>query len=79
MELNEIKLYLKIDGAEEDNLIIMNQAVAEEYLKDAGVKRNYNKATYKMAVLEIIKQLDERNSIDCETLNPLINQLQLGV
>lgn len=79
MELDEIKLYLRIDGEDEDMLLMMNQTVAEEYLKDAGIIQNYNKATYKMAVLEIMKQLYERNSIDCEALNPLINQLQLGV
>ena len=39
MDLEELKLFLRIDGNEEDSLIKSLQAAAEEYLTDAGIMK----------------------------------------
>ena len=54
ISLDEIKVYLKIDSYEEDDLLTDLKDVSECYLEDAGIKKNYNKATYKICVLMLI-------------------------
>ncbi|MBE6043546.1 MAG: phage gp6-like head-tail connector protein [Clostridium thermopalmarium] len=50
MELDELKLFLRVDGEEEDELIQGLQLAAEEYLINAGVNKDYSKELYKLAV-----------------------------
>lgn len=50
MELDELKLFLRVDGEEEDELIQCLQLAAEEYLINAGVNKDYSKELYKLAV-----------------------------
>lgn len=49
MELEELKLFLRIDGGEEDTLIQGLQLGAEEYLLNAGINKDYSKELYKLA------------------------------
>jgi uncharacterized phage protein (predicted DNA packaging) len=50
LELDELKLFLRVDGEEEDELIQGLQLAAEEYLINAGVNKDYSKELYKLAV-----------------------------
>ena len=43
MSLEEIKLFLKVDHEDEDEFIQGLQLSAEEYLSNAGIKKDYNK------------------------------------
>ena len=43
MDLEELKLFLRIDGEEEDSFIEGLQIAAEEYLTNAGIKKDYTK------------------------------------
>lgn len=54
MELNEIKSYLKIDFDDDDRLILDLLSAAEEYLANAGVKKNYKSNLYKLALRILI-------------------------
>lgn len=54
MELEEIKIYLRIDFAEDDKFILSLQGAAEEYLKNAGVRVGYENDLYKTAVKMLI-------------------------
>lgn len=49
MKLEELKLYLRIDGTEDDDLLIALQDGAVDYLKNAGVAESSN-ALYGLAV-----------------------------
>ena len=50
MNIEELKLFLRIDDNEEDNLIQGLQLSAEEYLNNAGINKDYSKELYKLAV-----------------------------
>lgn len=50
MNLEEIKLWLRVDSDEENNLIIGLQFAAEQYLNNAGIKKDYNNELYKLAI-----------------------------
>lgn len=50
MNLEDLKLFLRIDDYEEDDLIRGLQLSAEEYLNNAGVKKDYSKELYKLAI-----------------------------
>ena len=50
MNLDEIKLFLRVDGNEEDTLIQSLQLAGEEYLANAGVNKDYTKELYKLAI-----------------------------
>lgn len=54
MDLQEIKEYLRIDGDEEDNLLVGLQLAAEKYLENAGITKDYDNALYKLAVKLIV-------------------------
>lgn len=88
MELDEIKLYLKIDGEYEDALLDTMKLTAEEYLLGAGIQSNYDKKTYKLAILMLISHWYTNRSLVNENgraqieipfgVRPLIQQLQLN-
>lgn len=50
MDREEIKLYLRVDGPEDDSLITALQMSAEEYLINEGVNEDYTKELYKLAI-----------------------------
>lgn len=54
MELEEIKMYLRVDFSEDDKFILSLQGAAEEYLKNAGIKVEYENNLYKTAVKMLI-------------------------
>lgn len=67
MELGEIKMYLKIDGNEEDTLLSMFKEVAEEYLLNAGIETDYNSKAYKLLVLMLISHWYTNRSLSSES------------
>lgn len=55
MELKEIKEYLRVDF-EEDDILLQNLIyAAEEYLLNAGIKKDYSKSLYKLAISLLVK------------------------
>ncbi|HEY5576211.1 MAG TPA: head-tail connector protein [Clostridiaceae bacterium] len=50
MELEELKLFLRVDGTEEDALISSLQLAAEVYLANAGVVKDYANDLYTLVV-----------------------------
>ena len=79
MKLEEIKLYCRIDGDDEDNLLEMFKSAAEEYLKGAGIPVKYDDYTYKLTILSMIRYYyDERVSSGApDKCSDAIIQLQL--
>jgi uncharacterized phage protein (predicted DNA packaging) len=49
-ELEELKLFLRIDGSEDDMLLTLLMAGAKEYLANAGVPES-DGSLYKLAVM----------------------------
>lgn len=64
MDLDEIKLFLKIDYEEEDILIQGLQVSAEEYLANAGIIKDYRKELYKLAIKILISHWYENRFIE---------------
>lgn len=54
MELEDLKLYLRVDGTDEDTLIGSLQVGAETYLTNAGITVDYSNDLYKLAVKMLI-------------------------
>lgn len=87
MDLDELKLFLKVDGTDLDVVLTGYQAAAEEYLQNAGVIKNYSNALYKIIITAVVGLfLENPNlvlvgngtaSLDI-TLNGLIAQLRLS-
>lgn len=63
MNVDELKLYLRIDGTEEDILIQGLQLAAEEYMTNAGVNKDYTKELYKLAIKLLVSHWYENRSI----------------
>lgn len=82
MDLIEIKLYLKIDGNDEDTLLQSFQIAAEEYLENAGVYKDYTRELYKLAVKLLIAHWHENREVIGKeqklafSLSSMINQLK---
>lgn len=64
MDLEELKLFLRIDGEEEDLLIEGLQFAAEEYLTNAGIKMDYTKELYKLAIKILISHWYENRHVE---------------
>lgn len=62
MEITEIKLYLRIDGDDEDELLESLKLAAEEYLLNADIQKDYTKELYKLAVKILITSWYENRS-----------------
>lgn len=77
MELEELKLFLRVDGNEEDSLIKSLQAAAEEYLTDAGIMKNYNKEKYKLAVKILVNHWYENRAV--ETIGKNVSKIAFGL
>lgn len=63
MEIEELKLFLRIDGAEEDALIQGLQLASEEYLLNAGITKDYSKKLYKLAIKLLVGHWYENRNI----------------
>lgn len=64
MDLTEVKLFLKVDHEEEDEFIQGLQLSAEEYLTNAGIKKDYNKELYKLAIKMLISHWYDNRSVE---------------
>ena len=89
MTLSDVKLYLRVDGDAEDNLITQLMSVADGYMSDAvtnystyyGNDDGYT-ARADMAKLAIIADLYENRNVETpqsfsRTVQSIINQLNL--
>ena len=64
MELDDIKLFLRIDGSDEDVLIQALQFAAEEYMANAGVIKNYEKFLYSLSIKILVGHwYENRNAV----------------
>ena len=87
MDLDELKLFLKVDGNDLDVNLTGYQLAAEKYLENAGVIKDYTNALYKIVVTMIVGTFLENPSLVAGngnigslniTLSALIAQLRLG-
>lgn len=73
MELDEIKLYLRLDTDDEDELLSSLQLSAEEYLLNAGIEKDYEKQLYKLAVKLLISNwYENRNPVSTGSISKKI-------
>ncbi|WP_332856815.1 head-tail connector protein [Clostridium paraputrificum] len=77
MELEELKLFLRIDGEEEDTLIKGLQVGAEEYLTNAGIAKDYEKELYKLAIRILVSHWYENRSV--ETVGKNVSKIAFGL
>lgn len=63
MELEEIKLFLRVDSDDEDTLIQDMQSAAEIYLLNAGVTQTYDNKLYCLVVKMLITHWYENRSV----------------
>lgn len=56
MDLNEVKLYLRLDTDDEDELILELISAAEMYLESSGVFPDYTNPQYKLAVKMLVSE-----------------------
>lgn len=87
MDLIELKKFLKVDGSDLDTVLTGYQLAAEIYLQNAGVKKDYDNALYKIVITIFVGTLLENPSlivtgtitgeVKSVTLNVLIAQLRL--
>ncbi|MGG7057607.1 head-tail connector protein [Clostridium tertium] len=77
MNIDDLKLFLKIDDYEEDNLIQALQLSAEEYLTNAGIKKDYTKELYKLAIKILVSHWYENRSV--ETVGKNVSKIAFGL
>lgn len=77
MNLEELKLFLKIDDNEEDILIEGLQLSAEEYLINAGIKKDYTKELYKLAIKILVSHWYENRAV--ETIGKNVSKIAFGL
>ncbi|MET3507038.1 head-tail connector protein [Halalkalibacter oceani] len=72
------KIYLRIDGAEDDQTLGFLLDAAKEYLVDAGVKEQPESKTYQLAVLLLVSHWYENRQavVVGQTSKQLENSLQ---
>lgn len=64
MDLEEVKLYIKVDSDEDDELIRELIVSAENYLLNAGIKVDYNNPQYKTAVKMLVADWYDQRGIN---------------
>lgn len=64
MDLEELKLFLKIDYDEDDSLLNGLKLSAEEYLTNAGIKKDYSKELYKLAIKILVSHWYENRAVE---------------
>ncbi|WP_291648934.1 head-tail connector protein [Clostridium sp.] len=77
MDLEELKLFLRIDGEEEDSLIEGLKIGAEEYLTNAGINKDYNKELYKLAIKILVNHWYENRAV--ETTGKNVSKVAFGL
>ena len=77
MNLEDLKLFLRIDDYEEDNLIQALQLSAEEYLTNAGINKDYSKELYKLAIKILVSHWYENRSV--ETIGKNITKIAFSL
>ncbi|WP_195264552.1 head-tail connector protein [Clostridium sp. 1001275B_160808_H3] len=77
MNLEELKLFLRIDDYEEDNLVQALQLSAEEYLTNAGINKDYSKELYKLAIKILVSHWYENRSV--ETIGKNVSKIAFGL
>lgn len=77
MGLEELKLFLKIDDDEEILLIEGLQKSAEEYLNNAGIKKDYTKELYKLAIKILVSHWYENRAV--ETIGKNVSKVAFGL
>lgn len=73
MDLEELKLFLRLDGSDDDTLIQSLELAAVEYLTNAGVNKDYTKALYKLAIKLLVGHWYENRSIVASDNNVAFN------
>jgi len=63
MDLDEFKLFLKVDGNDLDVNLTGYQLAAEKYLENAGVRKDYTNALYKIVVTMLVGTFLENPSL----------------
>jgi uncharacterized phage protein (predicted DNA packaging) len=84
MTLDELKIFLRIDGNDDDLLIESLQKSAEEYLTNAGILKDYSKELYKLGIKILVThwfdnrgvQSDKTNNKLSFSLDTIITQLK---
>lgn len=77
MDLEELKLFLRIDGEEENSLIEGLKIGAEEYLTNVGIQKDYSKELYKLAIKILISHWYENRSV--ETIGKNVSKIAFGL
>lgn len=77
MDLEELKLFLRIDGEEEDSLIVGLKSGAEEYLTNAGINKDYSKDLYKLAIKMLISHWYENRFV--ENVRKNVSKIAFGL
>lgn len=77
MDLQELKLFLKLDDNEEDVLIQSLQLAAEEYMSNAGVIKNYSKELYKLAIKMLVSHWYENREV--EMIGKNVSKIAFGI
>lgn len=77
MNLEDLKLFLRIDDDEEDTLIEGLRIGAEEYLTNAGIKKDYSKELYKLAIKILVSHWYENRNI--ETVGKNVSKIAFGL
>lgn len=73
MELFELKSFLRVDGDEDDALIVALQSAAEEYCKNAGVPVDYGNALYCLAVQMLVTHwYENRSPVDSGSVSKVV-------
>lgn len=81
MDLKKMKHYLRVDGDEDDALIIGMMNASKQYLLNAGVKEKPSDELYNTAVMMLTTHFFENRSVDTPIpamLNNLVIQLKLS-
>lgn len=77
LTLEEIKVFLKVDNEEEDMFIQGLQLSAEEYLTNAGIKKDYTKELYKLAIKILVSHWYENRAV--ETIGKNVTKIAFGL
>lgn len=77
MNLEELKLFLRVDGEEEDFLIEGLKIGAEEYLTNAGIHKDYTKELYKLAIKILVTHWYENRAV--ETIGKNVSKIAFGL
>ena len=77
LTLEEIKVFLKVDHEEEHMFIQGLQLSAEEYLSNAGIKKDYTKELYKLAIKILVSHWYENRAV--ETIGKNVTKIAFGL